>query len=325
MAFQSSVTAFAPGGIGNFGPGLDILGCATEGAGDSVLAEWCDAHGVVIRDAGHPDLSTDPANHASGIAAMAVVRRATALGITHPARGIALHVQKGLPLAAGQGGSAASAVAGAVAVNVLLGQPLDTRDLLHAALAAEEQVAGRHLDNVATALLGGIVLVRSLDPIEVVRLPVPEGLDLVLTYPAQRLRTAEARAVLPAEVPRDVALHQAAQVAAIVAACHSGDLRLLGRAMDDRIAEPARAALLPGFADARRAALAAGALGASISGAGPTSFALAAGQEVAQRVARAMCEAYDAAGVPAVARVTRPDRTGARVEVPASATAATAR
>jgi len=143
---------------------------------------------------------------------------------------------------------------------------LPTDALLDACLVAESTVAGRHLDNLAPSLLGGICLVRSMDPIDVVRLSVPEGLYIVLAYPAQRLRTAEARAVLPGMIDRATALHQAAQVGAIVAALASGDLALLGRAIDDRIAEPARAPLIPGFREVKAAALTAGALGASIYG-----------------------------------------------------------
>lgn len=314
MAFLARATVYTPGSIGNLGPGLDVLGCAVEGAGDSVVAAWHDAPGVVLLEPGHPDLPREAREHASGIAAMAVVRRATALGSTQPARGIALTVRKGLPLAAGQGGSAASAVAGALAVNTLLGDPLGRDELLGAALEAESRVAGRHLDNVAPALMGGIVLVRSLDPIDLVPIPVPDRLWIVLASPAQSLRTAEARAVLPRQVPRELALYQAAQVAAVVAACQSGDLALLGRAIDDRIAEPARAPLLPGFTAAKRAALDAGAFGVSISGAGPTTFAVCDAQDVAAEVARAMCAAYERAGLAAVARVARPDRVGARLE-----------
>jgi len=176
-------------------------------------------------------------------------------------------------------------------------------------------VAGRHLDNLAPSLLGGICLVRSLDPIDVIRLAVPEGLYIVLAHPAQRLRTAEARAVLPAVVDRATALHQAAQVGAIVAALASGDLALLGRAIDDRIAEPVRAPLIPGFRAAKAAALTAGALGASISGAGPTTFALAGDLACAQAVAAAMEAAFASQAITSSVRVCEVDRVGARVEI----------
>ncbi|MFL5620622.1 MAG: homoserine kinase [Gemmatimonadaceae bacterium] len=311
---HTRVVVSVPGGIGNLGPGLDVLGCAVAGLRDEVTAEWCDAPGVSLLDAGHPELPTDPARHTSAIAAAAVLDVARRRGAPLPAPGVALTVRKALPLSGGQGGSAASAVAGAVAADALCGSVLDRTSLLSCCLLAEETVAGRHLDNIAPSLLGGIVLVRSVDPIDVVRLPIPDGLRIVLVHPAQRLRTSDARGVLPASLPRSLALHQMAQVAAIVAACYSNDLALLGRSIDDRIAEPARAPLLPGFLAAKEAAMTAGALGASISGAGPTAFALVAGEEVAERVATAMRDAYARAGVESSTRVTHVDPNGAVVK-----------
>ncbi len=303
------VRAYAPGGIGNIGPGLDVLGCALTGAGDWVDATRSPDRGIHVRTPGHPDLPTDSGRHASAIAASAVLRMADAGDV-----GLVLDVRKGLPLAGGQGGSAASAVAGALAANAVLGDPLDQRQVLEAALEAESRVAGRHADNVAPALLGGIVLVLSVEPLDIVQLPVPAQLRVVLVQPAQRLPTREARAVLPASVERGVALAQAAHVAAMVAAFSNGDLELLRRAVDDRIAEPARAPLLRGFARAKGAALEAGALGCSISGAGPTSFAFARDDDCASRIAAAMAEAYAADGVSATTRVARIDERGAYVD-----------
>jgi homoserine kinase len=311
---MTRVVVSVPGGIGNLGPGLDVLGCAVAGLRDEVSAEWSDAPGVTLLDPGHPDLPIDPARHTSAIAASAVLAAARRRGASVSAPGIALRVRKQLPLSGGQGGSAASAVAGAVAANAMLGAPLDQTALLECCLLAEETVAGRHLDNIAPSLLGGIVLVRSVAPIDVVRLPIPDGLRVVLAHPAQRLRTSEARGMLPGSLPRAVALHQMAQVAAIVAACYANDLALLGRSIDDRIAEPARAPMLPGFLAAKAAAMTAGALGASISGAGPTAFALVAGEEAAARVAAAMREAYERAGLECSARVTHVDPNGAVVK-----------
>jgi homoserine kinase len=311
MRAAGPVTAFAPGGVGNVGPGLDILGLAVDGAGDLVRAEWTDEPGIHLRDPGHPSLPTDPERHTSALAARAVA--AAAGERLAGGRGIALAVRKGLPLSGGQGGSAASAVAGAVAANALLGTPLDQAGLLHACLEAEETVAGRHLDNIAASLLGGIVLIRCMHPPELVRLPVPDELVVVLVRPEQQMRTADGRAVLPRQLPLEVALHQAAQVGALVAALAAADYELLGRAIDDRIAEPARAGLLPGFAEARAAALSAGALGSSISGSGPTAFALARGRAAGERAAAAMVAAYAAAGLASEARVAPVDRVGARL------------
>jgi homoserine kinase len=304
----SRCTAFTPGSVGNVGPGLDILGLAVGGAGDEVTVECLKSDAIIVTDPGHRDLPTDPRRNTAALAAREVLRRA---GVSR--MGLGISVRKGLPLAGGQGGSAASAVAGAVAVNHLLGNPLERRVLFAASLEAEAAITGRHPDNVAPSLYGGIVLVRSLDPPDLVELPVPPDLRVVLVHPDQRLRTRDARAVLPKTVPLETALYQAAQVAAMVAGLAAGDYELLGRALDDRIAEPARASLLPGFAAGKQAALQAGALGASISGSGPTAFALARGEESAQAVAAAMQVAYADAGINARVRVAQVDQLGGRI------------
>jgi homoserine kinase len=306
------VRAFAPGGIGNIGPGLDILGCALTGRGDVVELAFSDepSHAAIrIVEPGHPELPRDPTRHAAAIAAMAVLR-AVGNRLEHS---LVMHVTKGLPLAGGQGGSAASAVAGAVAMNSLLGAPLDEHAVLAAALEAEARVAGRHADNVAPALMGGVVLVRSIDPLDVVKLPFPRALRVVLLHPEQPLRRAVARAVLPTSIDRVLFIQQSANIAAMVAAFASGDLDLLRRAVDDRIAEPVRAPLLPGFSEAKAAALAAGAVGCSISGAGPTSFAFAPDEASAARVGAAMRAAYAACGIETTVRVASIDARGARL------------
>ena len=316
-AARKSVIVSVPGGIGNLGPGLDVLGCALTGARDEVIAEWSQTAGITIIDAGHPQLPTDPAKNTASIAAASVMRAAITRGMRMSHPGIAITIKKGLPLSGGQGGSAASAVAGAVAANALIwpvGSGLTQNELLTCALEGEETVAGRHLDNIAPSLLGGIVLVRSLDPIEVVKIPAPAGLRIVLATPAQQLTTTRARSVLPIEVPRSIVVHQLAQVAAIISACHSGDLALLGRSMDDRIAEPARTPLLPGFADAKISAIDAGALGVSISGAGPTAFALCDSEATASKIAQAMQSAYARAGLDCTVRICEIDTQGAIVK-----------
>jgi homoserine kinase len=307
VSVPNAVTVQAPGSIGNLGPGLDVIGCAVTGAWDTVTVRRAEASHITISDPGAHGLPTDPQRHAAGLAAAEVLRRASAR------IGLVLTCRKGLPLAGGQGGSAASAVAAAVATNHVLGLPLTDNELLACCLEAEATVAGRHLDNIAPSLLGGIVLVRSLDPIDVYPLPVPRELRIVLVLPEQQLATADARAVLPRAVPRETLVHQLAQVAAVVHALHQNDLSLLGAAMSDHVAEPARAPLINGFADAKRAALAAGALGASISGAGPTIFALCGDDLTARRVAAAVQHAFEAAAMSCSARVAHVDEVGARV------------
>ncbi len=307
MSTPNAVTVQAPGSIGNLGPGLDVLGCALTGAVDTVTVRLTDLQGITIADAGAPELPTDPDRHAAALAAMAVLRRASAR------RGLTISCRKGLPLAGGQGGSAASAVAGAVATNHLLGEPLASPELLSCCLEAETAVAGRHLDNIAPSLLGGIILVRSIEPIAVHFLPIPAELRIVLALPHQRLSTAEARAALPQSLTRETVVHQLAHVAAVVHALHAGDLALLGAAIVDRIAEPARAPLIRGFTQVKRAALEAGALGASISGGGPTVFALCGDDISARRVAAAMQAAFEGDGVRCNTRVAKIDDVGARV------------
>ncbi|MDQ2665622.1 MAG: homoserine kinase [Gemmatimonadota bacterium] len=313
MSADRRYRATSPGGIGNLGPGLDVLGCAIAGARDEVTAQWWEVPGVTVLEAGHPDLSTSPERHTSAIAAGAVLRLAKAMGLSIAAPGVALTVRKGLPLSGGQGGSAASAVAGAVATAALLEAMFNTAQLLECCLVAEAKVAGKHLDNLAPALLGGIVLVRSMEPVDLVRLPVPTGLRLVIVHPAQRLSTSTSRRALPDVVALSAVTHQLAQVAAMVAACFTDDVGLFGRAIDDRIAEPARAHLLPGFMDGKRAAVEAGALGASISGSGPTAFAIADSVERAERVAAAMKESYASNGIDSTATVTTIDEQGTLV------------
>ncbi|HEX5134999.1 MAG TPA: homoserine kinase [Thermoanaerobaculia bacterium] len=302
------VAAFAPGTVANLGPGLDVLGLAVSGAGDTVTVERGVDRRIRIRSSGHPDVPTDPDRNTAGIAAARVREMAGAM-----ATGLEVMVEKGLPLSGGQGGSAASAVAAAVATNELLGSPFRREDLLEPCVKAEETVSGRHADNVAAALFGGVILVSSLDPAVATALLFPEDLLVVLAQPQQLLSTREARSVLPASIARDVALAQAGRVGALVAALATRDWELLRRAVEDRIAEPARAPLLPGFAEAKAAALEAGALGCSISGSGPSAFAFAVGSESALRIGEAMVRGYRSRKVEARSRVCSIDARGARV------------
>ncbi len=312
---MSGYRAFAPATVANVGPGLDILGLALAGGeGDEVTAFLEEGGGLVLRSSGHPGLSSDPQRNTAGIAAAAVRRKAGA-----SSTGIVLEVRKGLPLSGGQGGSAASAVAAAFAVNALLGSPLSRAELLGPCLEAEEVVSGRHADNVAPALFGGIVLIRSMDPPDVVTLRCPPGLLVVLAEPEQRVSTEMARSLLPAEVSLETAISQAANVGALVAALAAGDFELLRRSVEDRIAEPVRSALLPGFPDAKAAALGAGAFGCSISGSGPAAFAFADGAEMGERIAAAMRDAYVARAVRVRVRVAPLDPEGARLLAPKAA------
>jgi len=302
------ITAFAPATVANLGPGLDVLGLALYAPGDRVTARHTQGPGVTIEkvtgDGG--TLSLDPTTNTAGVAAAATLAKA---GI---ATGVSLTLEKGMPIGSGLGSSAASAAAAAYAVNLLIGSPLRKVELVGPCLAAEAAVSGRHADNVAAALLGGLIVVRSLDPLDLVRLPVPEGLVVVVVTPRMELSTRTARAVLPKEVPLASLVRNTANIAAFVSACYSGDLGLLGRSLTDEVATPARAPLIPGCAEVIEAALNAGALGSSISGAGPSIFALCRSKRSAAEVSAAMVEAFGASGLAAHAIASPADCPGAR-------------
>ena len=309
------VRVFAPATVSNVGPGFDVLGFALHRPGDEVEAELTDRPGVSLAavDGEGGRLPTDPLRNSAGVAAACVLARA---GAGPSGRGVSLRLHKGLPLASGLGSSGASAAAGAVAVNELLGRPCTPGDLVACAMEGERAACGSaHADNVAPSVLGGFVLVRSYDPLDLVRLPVPDGLFVAVVHPHCRVSTKEARARLASmrfALPAIVA--NLGNLAALVAALHQGNLALLGRAIDDRLVEPVRAAMIPGFDAVKRAALEAGALGCSISGSGPSMFAFAERDDEAARVLQAMRATFrDAAGLASDGWVGPISREGARV------------
>ena len=209
-------------------------------------------------------------------------------------RGVSLTIHKGLPLASGIGSSGASAVAAVVAANELLGRPAPMPVLLECAMAGEQAGCGAvHPDNVTPSLYGGFILARSAQPPDIVRLPVPEGLACAVLHPKIEVETGAARRLIGDQVALKDAVRQWANVGGLVAALYTSDLALLSRSLVDSIAEPRRASLVPGFFDVKAAAMAAGALGGSLSGSGPSVFALAASIEIARAAGDAMQRAFD--------------------------------
>jgi homoserine kinase len=281
---------------------------AVTGLGDTVIAHRAATPGVTIKrisgDGGK--LPLDPAQNTAAIAADFVRRQ------VQPNAGVELEIEKGLPLASGLGSSAASAVAAAVATNALLGSPLLPMDLLPACLEAEAAVSGRHADNVAPALLGGIVLVTGVERGDLYPLPVPANLYFALVTPDVAVATADARAVLPKTVPLPTVVQQTKALAQLIHALHTGDLPLLAKAMaGDAIVELARAHLMPHFARARQTAVEHGALACIISGAGPTLCILAPGQREAGNIGEVVCAMYVAQGIGATCHIAQPSLRGA--------------
>jgi homoserine kinase len=287
---MTAVTAFAPATVSNVACGFDVLGFALDAPGDEVTARLTGT-GVriddILGDGGR--LPRDAAKNTAGIAALTLL---TKLG---ERRGVALTIRKGLPLSSGLGGSAASAAAAVVAVDAILGSRVPIETLIACALEGERLGAGSaHADNIAPSLCGGLVLVRCPNPPDVVRLPVPAGLSAVVVHPDLEIETAQARTLIGDTVRLADAVRQWANLGALVDGLHRGDFALISRSLEDTIAEPRRASLVPGLAVIKRAALDAGALGCSLSGSGPSIFALCASPEAATRVAAAMTAAVRA-------------------------------
>jgi homoserine kinase len=306
------IAAFAPATVSNVAAGFDVLGFALDQPGDIVVASLVEGGGAVIAEV-QGDGGRLPREAGRNTASAAANALLAALGTR---QGVSLVLHKGLPLASGVGSSGASAVAAVVAVNELLGRPASLDLLLRCAMAGEQAGCGAvHPDNVAPALYGGFVLARSAEPPDIVRLPVPEGLACAVLHPAIEVHTGTARALLGDSVPLTAAVRQWANVGALVAALYSGDLALLSRALEDHIAEPKRAGLVPGFYAIKQAAGAAGALGCSLSGSGPSMFALARSLDEATAAGRAMAAAWaaESPAVPADLWVSPVGTHGARV------------
>ena len=314
MTDSEFVTAFAPASIGNVGVGFDMLGASIDGAGDRVAARRTRGNGVSILEVQdqngvrHQTLSSKPGENTASLAAASLWEAAGEPG------GIELIVRKGIPLQSGMGSSAASAVAAAVAANALLAEPLPTASLLEHALAGERFASGGlHADNVAPSLLGGLVLCPPVLLPQVVTLPVPDGISSVLLHPELEVNTAESRGTLATAYSMQQWLTQQGLLAGFVAACANGDIDLLGRCLRDELIEPQRAAAVPCFDAVKGAALNAGALGCSLSGSGPSIFALCR-DDVAAAVARAMERECGAAGYESQCWISPLNSPGASLE-----------
>ncbi|KAE8008906.1 hypothetical protein FH972_005374 [Carpinus fangiana] len=314
----TSVKAFAPATVANLGPGFDFLGCAVDGLGDFVsLSVDPNVHPGRISIAhitgdASGKLSKNPNWNCAGIAAIEVMKM---LGIRSV--GLSLSLHKGLPLGSGLGSSAASAAAAAVAVNEIFGGRLRPEELVLAGLKSEERVSGYHADNVAPAIMGGFILIRNYEPLELMRLNFPAEKDLffVLVSPDFEAPTKKMRAALPGEIGMAHHVWNCSQAGALVASVLQGDLVGLGKALSsDKIVEPRRAPLIPGMEAVKKAAIEAGAFGCTISGAGPTAVAVVESEEKGEMVGERMVEAFWKEGsLKAVKAVKKLDRVGARL------------
>lgn len=311
---SDSVTAFAPASIGNVGVGFDMLGLALSGAGDRVIACRTENDRVTVSEVRgldgelHPYLSTNADENTASIAAQA-------LWDEHGGEGsVELKVHKGVPLQSGMGSSAASAVAAVVAANALLDTPLPTEALLPYALEGEKFASGgMHTDNVAPSLFGGLILSPEILLPEIIRLPTPEGVSAVLLHPDLQVNTAQARRVLPKSVSMKLWLDQQGLLAGFVHACAAGNIDLIGKTLRDVVIEPHRKGNVPCFDTVVAAAYKSGALGCTLSGSGPSIFALCKDGD-ARNLASAMEQACRTEGIGCQSWVSSMNAPGACIE-----------
>jgi homoserine kinase len=306
----NKVTAFAPASVANVGCGFDVLGFAINGPGDEIEVQFSDDPGVVIThiEGDQGKLPLDPEKNTAGKAALSLLDALDEASLS----GIEMKIIKKMPMGSGLGSSAASSVAAAVAVNRLLGEPYSAEELLPFAVAGELTASGSpHADNVAASLLGGFILVRSNDPLDVIPLPCPDNLYCTIVHPKIEIATKETRQILRKEVPLAKAVVQWGNVGALVAGLYSNDLPLIGRAMQDVIIEPTRSFLIPGFSRMKESALEQGALGFSISGAGPSVFTLSETVEIAKNVGEKAGKVLDTLGLEYDVIVSEINRKGA--------------
>lgn len=285
---MSWIRVFSPATIGNIGPGFDVLGLAISGLGDTMEARLNSGKVTISEITGDAGtLPLDAAKNTAGIAALEVLKAA------HSSAGVEIKIHKGIPAGSGLGSSAASACAAAFAVNHLLGNPLSKEKLVMPATIADSRVSGGFFaDNTAPCLLGGATLTRCYEPLDIVRLGAISKLVLAVATPKYTLLTKDSRAVLPKTVPLENFVSNMANSCLIAAAFAKDDYDLFSRCINDKIIEPARAKLIPGFYDVKKAALDAGADGCTISGAGPTVFAITNDKKKGEAIGKAMSQAF---------------------------------
>ena len=305
----ASATAFAPASVGNVSIGFDILGFAVDALGDRITVTRAQRPGVRISGCSGvvSDLPTEPQKNTAG-------RALLALNVAvKPEFGFEMHIEKGIPLGSGLGGSASSAVGAVVAANALLDRPLSKLALLKFAMQGEAVASGSlHADNIAPSMFGGLVLTVGIDEPKIKQIPVPPGVRAIIVHPHMFLSTKQARAILKRDVTMSDFVWQTANLAGFISGCYTNDLDFIREGLNDVVIEPQRRQLIPGFTAVRNAAMTNGALGCSISGAGPSMFAWAL-EPQAEAVRQTMVAEFGRNGIEVDHWITAVESPGARV------------
>ncbi|MFD1140501.1 homoserine kinase [Larkinella insperata] len=307
---MDSIKVFAPATVANVACGFDIFGFAVDNPGDEIIIRKSSQPGVrikaIVGDEGRLPKQTE--RNTAGIAIQTYLKH------IESDQGLDVILHKKMPLGSGLGSSAASAVAGVFAINELLGRPLKQIDLLPFAMEGERLACGSaHADNVAPSLMGGFVVVRSYTPLDIITINTPAQLYATIVHPEIEVNTKDARHILKNEVSMKNTIIQMGNVAGLIAGLMKPDYDLIGRSMVDVIIEPIRSILIPEFNEVKHAALDAGALGCSISGSGPSMFALSRDQDTAQRVGVSMQAAFQTVGIGSEVYVSGINQEGPRI------------
>ena len=307
---MESIKVFAPATVANVACGFDIFGFAVDAPGDEVIVRKRDDKQIIITKISGDEgkLTYDASKNAVTVPILAYLKK------TGIEQGFDLELHKKMPLGSGLGSSSASSVAGVFAVNEILGKPFPTKSLLPFSMEGERIACGSaHADNVAPALMGGFVVIRSYNPLDIFNVPTPSELFVTIVHPDIEVNTKDARYILRNEVSMKNTIAQMGNVAGMIAGLMQSDYDLIARSMVDFIIEPVRAILIPEFWEVKNAALEAGALGCSISGAGPSVFAFSKGLETAEKVAMAMKIAFEKASIHCEAYVSGVNQQGPKV------------
>lgn len=289
---MKEIKVFAPATVANLSCGFDVLGCCLDNVGDKMLIRKNDLHEVRITKITGQDLPLETDKNVAGVAVKSLLIKLDS------DQGFDIEINKKILPGSGIGSSAASSAGAVYAVNKLLDEPFSLKELIPFAMAGEFLASGNaHADNVAPALLGGFSLIRSYEPLEVLSLPVPCELKMVILHPLLEIKTKDSRSIIKQHVSLQNAISQWGNLAALVSALYTSDYELLGRSLKDEIVEPVRSILIPYFPELKNLSLENGALGFGISGSGPSVFALCRGEGVAGKVKEAIQHFYSKKGI----------------------------
>lgn len=285
---MNEIKIFSPATVANVACGFDVLGFCLDSIGDEMIIRKTDKKGIYISKIEGFDLPFDAEKNVAGVSALALIEDA------QPNCGFEIEIYKHIKPGSGIGSSSASASGSVFAINELLGRPYNKTQLSYFAMKGEALASGsEHADNIAPGIFGGFTLVKSVNPLEVLEIPTPNDLYATIIHPQIEIKTSEARAILPKDIPLKDAITQWANVGSLIHGLHTNDYQLISKSLNDVIVEPYRSKLIPHFSKLKLAAIQSGALGCGISGSGPSIFALSKGIETAKEVEKAMKEVYN--------------------------------